>query len=139
MFKKPLSNIKTSAPLRSSDRRKLKQRVVTAYQISSEDGDLLVPDGIMSTKFSTHVDEHGVSRSVDTTSLTHPSFVSDQVAYIDPEGNPLWFTIGKGNEELVPSVYTLWKKQDLLPFLTTPSAVIPILVGGADLMIPGGQ
>ncbi|KAF9040071.1 eukaryotic translation initiation factor SUI1 family protein [Panaeolus papilionaceus] len=118
MFKKPLSNIKTSAPLRSSDRRKLKQRVVTAYQISPEDGDLLVPDGIMSTKFSTHVDEHGV-------------------AYIDPEGNPLWFTIGKGNDELVPSVYTLWKKQDLLPFLTTPSAVIPILVGGADLMIPG--
>ncbi|PPQ69576.1 hypothetical protein CVT24_001376 [Panaeolus cyanescens] len=118
MFKKPLNNIKTSAPLRSSDRRKLKQRVMAAYQVSSEDGDILVPDGIMSTKFSTHIDEHGV-------------------AYIDPEGTPVWFTIGKGNEELVPSVYTLWKKHDLLPFLTTPSAVIPVLVGGADLMIPG--
>jgi translation initiation factor 2D len=32
----------------------------------------------------------------------------------------------------------MWKKQDLLPFLSTPAAVIPILIGGADLMIPGG-
>jgi translation initiation factor 2D len=60
MFKKPLSNLKTSAPLRSSDRRKLKQRVVSAYGISPEDGDVLVPDGILSVKFSTHVEEPGV-------------------------------------------------------------------------------
>ena len=60
MFKKPLGNLKTSAPLRSSDRRKLKQRVVAAYNLTSEDGDLLVPDGIQSVKFSTHLDEHGV-------------------------------------------------------------------------------
>lgn len=38
---------------------------------------------------------------------------------------------------MIPTVYTLWKKPDLLPFLSTPSAVIPVLVGGADLMIPG--
>lgn len=62
-----------------------------------------------------------------------------QVAYIDPEGDPLWFTIGKGSEDLIPTIYTLWKKQDLLPFLSTPSAVTPILIGGADLMIPGGS
>lgn len=36
------------------------------------------------------------------------------------------------------SVYTLWKHADLLPFLSTPSAVIPVLVNGADLMAPGG-
>ncbi|KAF8968770.1 hypothetical protein BDZ97DRAFT_1654726 [Flammula alnicola] len=118
MFKKPLSNLKTSAPLRSSDRRKLKQRVVTAYGLTSEEGDALVPDGILSVKFSTHVDEPGV-------------------AYIDPDGDPLWFTIGKGSEDLIPTIYTLWKKEGLLPFLSTPAAVIPILVGGADLMIPG--
>lgn len=35
-------------------------------------------------------------------------------------------------------VYTLWKRFDLLPALSTPSAVIPVLTGGADLMIPGG-
>ncbi|KAH7908853.1 hypothetical protein BJ138DRAFT_1115485 [Hygrophoropsis aurantiaca] len=118
MFKKPLGNIKTSAPLRSSDRRKLKQRIVNAFSLSSEDGDLLVPEGIMSIKFSTHLDEPGV-------------------AYLAPDGDPLWFTIGKGEADLIPTVYTLWKKPTLLPFLSTPSAVIPVLIGGADLMIPG--
>lgn len=61
MFKKPLSNLKTSAPLRSSDRRKLKQRATAAYNLTPEEGDILVPDGILSVKFSTHVDEPGVS------------------------------------------------------------------------------
>ncbi|KAL0568274.1 hypothetical protein V5O48_013717 [Marasmius crinis-equi] len=61
------------------------------------------------------------------------------VAYLAPNGDPLWFTIGKGsdNSDLIPTVYTLWKSPKLLPFLSTPKAVIPILVGGADLMIPG--
>ncbi|KAF8637107.1 hypothetical protein AX17_003011 [Amanita inopinata Kibby_2008] len=118
MFKKPLGNLKTSAPLRGSDRRKLKQRVVAAFGISNEDGDQLVPDGILSIKFNTHLNEQGV-------------------AYLAPDGDPLWFTIGKGSEELIPTVYTLWKKRDLLPFISTPSSVIPVLVGGADLMIPG--
>jgi hypothetical protein len=40
---------------------------------------------------------------------------------------------------LTSTVYTLWKKPDLLPFLSTPSAVIPVLIGGADLMVPGGS
>ncbi|KAK7470327.1 hypothetical protein VKT23_001758 [Stygiomarasmius scandens] len=118
MFKKPLHNLKTSAPLRSSDRRKLKQRVINSFSISAEDADVLVPDGILSIKFSTHLDEHGV-------------------AYLSPDGDPVWFTIGKGSEDLIPTVYTLWKNTKLLPFVSTPKAVIPILVGGADLMIPG--
>ncbi|KAF8153971.1 hypothetical protein B0H34DRAFT_719823 [Crassisporium funariophilum] len=118
MFKKSLANLKTSAPLRSSDRRKLKQRAITAFGFTSEEGDILVPEGILSVKFNTHLDEPGV-------------------AYIDPDGDPLWFTIGKGSEDLIPTIYTLWRKEDLLPFLSTPAAVIPILIGGADLMIPG--
>ncbi|KAJ7279119.1 eukaryotic translation initiation factor SUI1 family protein [Mycena rebaudengoi] len=118
MFKKPLSSLKTSSPLRSSDRRKLKQRVLSAHGLSSEDGDLLVPDGILSVKFSTHLDEPGV-------------------AYLSPDGDPLWFSVGKGSEDLIPTVYTMWKRPTLLPFLSTPAAVIPVLVGGADLMIPG--
>lgn len=118
MFKKPLSNLKTSAPLRSSDRRKLKQRIESTFGLSSEDGDILVPDGILSLKFSTHLNEPGV-------------------AYLSPEGDPIWFTVGRGSDELIPTIYTLWKKQEILPFLSTPAAVIPVLVGGADLMIPG--
>jgi hypothetical protein len=36
------------------------------------------------------------------------------------------------------TVYTLWKRPNLLPHLSTPASVIPVLIGGADLMIPGG-
>ncbi|KAG0700484.1 hypothetical protein DFH29DRAFT_931661 [Suillus ampliporus] len=118
MFKKPLGNLKTSAPLRSSDRRKLKQRVIQAFSLDPDVGEELVPDGLMSAKFHTHTDEPGV-------------------AYLGPSGDPLWFTLGRDGEDLIPTVYTMWKKPDLLPFLSTPSAVIPVLVGGADLMIPG--
>ncbi|KAF9238328.1 hypothetical protein BU15DRAFT_47811 [Melanogaster broomeanus] len=119
MFKKRLSNLKTSAPLRSSDRRKLKQRVVQEFGVSPEVGDLLVPDGLMSLKVETHLNEPGV-------------------IYLSPDGgDPLWFTVGKGADELIPTVYTLWKKYDLLPWISTPDAVIPVLIGGADLMIPG--
>ncbi|OBZ74898.1 Translation machinery-associated protein 64 [Grifola frondosa] len=120
MFKKPLAELKTSAPLRSSDRRRLKQRVLQTYELEPEAGDFLVPDGLLSQKFSTHLDEPGV-------------------AYLSPEGDPLWFTIGKGSDDLIPSIYTLWKRPDLLPFLSTPAAVVPKLIGGADLMIPGGE
>ncbi|KIJ18160.1 hypothetical protein PAXINDRAFT_167424 [Paxillus involutus ATCC 200175] len=66
------------------------------------------------------------------TYLNEPS-----VIYLSPEGDPLWFTVGKGADDLIPTVYTLWKKYDLLPWISTPAAVIPALVGGADLMIPG--
>ncbi|KAJ6476284.1 eukaryotic translation initiation factor SUI1 family protein [Mycena sanguinolenta] len=118
MFKKPLSTLKTSAPLRSSDRRKLKQRVVSSYGISLEDGDVLVPEGILSAKFNTHLSEPGT-------------------VYLSPDADPLWFTVGKASEELIPTIYTMWKLPKILPFISTPAAVIPVLVGGADLMIPG--
>ncbi|KAM6493195.1 eukaryotic translation initiation factor SUI1 family protein [Amanita muscaria] len=117
MFKKPLANPKTSVPLRGSDRRKFKQRVVAAFGVSQDEGDQLVPEGLKSIKFS---------------SRNQPG-----VAYLGPEGDPLWFTIGKDSDELIPTIYTLWKKQDLVPFVSTPPYVMPILVRGADLMIPG--
>ncbi|KAA1466797.1 hypothetical protein DENSPDRAFT_890609 [Dentipellis sp. KUC8613] len=120
MFKKPLSNTKTSAPLRGSERRKLRQRVQQAYGLDAEELPLLVPEGLLVMKFSTHHNEPGL-------------------LYFSAEGNPLWFSIGKNanDSELIPTVYTLWKRPMLLPCLTTPSPVIPVLVGGADLMVPG--
>ncbi|KAI6004953.1 hypothetical protein EDC04DRAFT_2882850 [Pisolithus marmoratus] len=69
MFKKPLSNLKTTGKC------KLKQRVIVVYNISPEIGDILVPEGLVL----------GIR----------------------------------------------------LPFITSPASVIPVLVGGADLMIPG--
>ncbi|KAG2107739.1 uncharacterized protein F5147DRAFT_696927 [Suillus discolor] len=118
MFKKPLGNLKTSAPLRNSDRRKLKQHIIQAFSLVPDVGEELVPEGLLSVKFNTYTDEPGV-------------------AYLGPGGDPLWFTLGIGSEDIIPTVYTLWKKPDLIPFLSTPSAVIPVLIGGADLMIPG--
>ncbi|KAH8114910.1 hypothetical protein DFH11DRAFT_1590309 [Phellopilus nigrolimitatus] len=121
MFKKPLDDLKTSAPLRNSDRRKLKLRVLQDFALTDaqpEAGDLLVPDGLQSVKFTTHTGEPGV-------------------AYLSSDGEPLWFTLGKGNTDLIPTIYTLWKHQRLVPFLSTPSIVIPILIGGADLMVAG--
>lgn len=61
MFKKPLGNLKTVSSLSGSDRRKLKQRIIAMFEISSEDCDQLIPERIQSVKFSTHVNEPGVS------------------------------------------------------------------------------
>lgn len=141
MFKRPLSQLKTSAPLRASDRRKLKQRVISMFSVNPEDGDTLVPDGILMAKFFSYAKEPGV-RLLIMLVLFEIRAISSQILYLEPgNGNPLWFTIGKGSDDLIPSVYTLWKLQNssLLPSVLTPAAVIPILVGGADLMIPGGQ
>jgi len=62
-----------------------------------------------------------------------------QIAYLSPDGDPIWFSVGNDSDDLIPTIYTLWKRRDLLPSLSTPPAVIPVLIGGADLMIPGGQ
>ena len=48
------------APLRSSDRRKLKQRVTADFGLQPEEGELLVPEGLLSQKISTHLNEPGV-------------------------------------------------------------------------------
>ncbi|KAL5498230.1 hypothetical protein ACEPAH_2370 [Sanghuangporus vaninii] len=121
MFKKTLADLKTSATLKNSDRKKLRQRVLHEYFDSTEStdvGDLLVPDGLQSVKFTTSGGEPGL-------------------AYLSAEGDPLWFSLGKGNNDLIPTVYTLWKRPRLLPHLSTPSAVIPVLQNGADLMAAG--
>ncbi|TFY76449.1 hypothetical protein EWM64_g7560 [Hericium alpestre] len=112
MFKKPLSDIKTSAPLRGSDRRKLKQRVVETFALKdSEDGNLLVPEGLQSMKITTHARDPGI-------------------LYFGPDGDPLWFTIGKNSNELIPTLYTLWKRPFLIPgWISTPGLVVPILAG----------
>jgi len=62
MFKKPLSDLKTSAPLRSSHRKNLRQRVITTFKLTPENGDNLVPEGVLSIKFSTYNNEPGVGR-----------------------------------------------------------------------------
>ncbi|KAH9015488.1 hypothetical protein EDB85DRAFT_2076347 [Lactarius pseudohatsudake] len=122
MFKKPLADIKTFAPLRSSDRRKFKARMTERFQLAPEIADTLVPDGLLVRKFRAY---NG-----------NPS-----VLYVSTDGDPLWFGVGKGSsspsDDLIPTVYTLWKYPTLLPTLTIHTTVVPVLVSGADLMVPG--
>ncbi|KEP52001.1 translation initiation factor SUI1 [Rhizoctonia solani 123E] len=123
MFKKPPHKIFTSSALRNSDVKLLRQRVLALFPDSKDkvDIEVLVPKGITSCKFDTHLDETGT-------------------LYSSAEKEPLWFSMGKGGlaqSNLIPTVYTLWKYPALLPTISTPAAVIRVLVGGADLMIPG--
>jgi translation initiation factor 2D len=60
--------------------------------------------------------------------------VGQESVYIQ-DRDPLWFT---DEGDIVPSLYTLWITQDLLPSISTPESVISILIGGAHLMVPGG-
>jgi len=74
MFKKQFTT-KTEAPLRGSDRRKLRSSVIDSYNLDTgkesqpteadtQLADLLVPNGIKSTKFTTSLGEHGVNTSL---------------------------------------------------------------------------
>ncbi|KAF5391975.1 hypothetical protein D9757_003244 [Collybiopsis confluens] len=116
----PVQNLKTSSPLRSSDRKKLGNRIIQAYNLAAADSSLdLVPERILSAKFTTH---NGAEQGV--------------VYLSNDQHIPLWFTL-RDSEDIIPTVYTLFKNPDLLPFVSTPKSVIPILTAGADLMIPG--
>ncbi|CAE7161399.1 unnamed protein product [Rhizoctonia solani] len=116
MFKKPPHKIFTSSALRNSDVKALRQRVLALFPDSKDKVgiEVLVPKGTTSCKFDTHLDETGT-------------------LYSSAEKEPLWFSMGKGGglaqSNLIPTVYTLWKCPDLLPTISTPAAVVPILVG----------
>ncbi len=51
----------SAAPLRSSERRKLRARTAERFQLVPEVADNLVPDGLLSQKFSAYNGEPGVS------------------------------------------------------------------------------
>lgn len=50
--------------------------------------------------------------------------------------DPMFFMIER-EKEIYPTVYMLWKYPNLLHTFTTQDPVIDVLVGGADLMLPG--
>ncbi|KAI0223722.1 hypothetical protein L0F63_002860 [Massospora cicadina] len=115
MFKKQ-HQIKTTSPLRSSDRRKfiLELQAALKLDLSDEELNQLVPKDTLSSKFMTYNKEHGVLYSV--------------------EKEPAFFRI---SNLLAPTVYILWKLPNLLPRIFTNAFVLSKLIEGADLMIPG--
>ncbi|KAF9512452.1 hypothetical protein BS47DRAFT_1464083 [Hydnum rufescens UP504] len=127
MFKKAFQE-KSSAPLRTSDRRKLRTSVVAQVFSANVEPNVpdaqregLIPEGLKIAKFITHLNEHGVSLNI---------------LYLSADGDPLWFTLDHNGALMIPTMYTLWKLE-ILPIITTPPTAIQKVLGGADLMIPG--
>ncbi|KAF9926341.1 hypothetical protein FBU30_004038 [Linnemannia zychae] len=128
MFKKPLASLKSFSPLRSSDKRRLRDEILASFPTLREMepindtpiNAIITPDGLQAAKFTTYIEEPGT-------------------LYTDAEGTPLWFKLSSSKKDslIVPSVYTLWKFPDLIPGLTTWNPVVDKLRNGADLMIPG--
>ncbi|KAH7322078.1 hypothetical protein B0J17DRAFT_723750 [Rhizoctonia solani] len=144
MFKKPPHKIFTSSALRNSDVKALRQRVLTLFPDSKDkvDVEVLVPKGITSCKFDTHLDETGT-------------------LYSSADKEPLWFSMGKGGglaqSNLIPtgkplhimempyptplnlnarSRHSRSRRHELISPYQRVLLNLP-RTGGADLMIPG--
>ncbi|KAK4051480.1 hypothetical protein OIO90_004694 [Microbotryomycetes sp. JL221] len=119
MFKRPFDS-KSKSPLRSSDLRKLRDEVATLFNLDdASQAKLALPDGVLTCKGSTHLDE-------------------PLVLYFTPNGDPCFFRTGKSSSDmLVPTCYTFDILPQLLPKLVTASAVIDNLVKGAALFSAG--
>ncbi|KAF9213651.1 hypothetical protein BGZ59_005024 [Podila verticillata] len=129
MFKKPVASLKSFSPLRSSDKRRLRDEILASFpelkEMESPIPDtpintVITPEGLQSAKYTSYIEEPGTM-------------------YTDAEGTPLWFKISCSKKEtmIVPSLYMLWKIPTLIPGLTTWNPVVDKLRNGADLMIPG--
>ncbi|TPX30413.1 hypothetical protein SmJEL517_g06012 [Synchytrium microbalum] len=124
MFRKNLQQIKFKSPLRSSDRRKLRQEILSLFpSITEEQLASILPvkegkDGegeIIVVKLVTSAGENGVAYLIDS----QPSF----------------FRID--DLPLLPTCYTCWKLPHIMPTLATHRPVLKRLMEGADLMLPG--
>ncbi|EFQ98765.1 translation machinery-associated protein 64 [Nannizzia gypsea CBS 118893] len=154
MFKKKPS-IKPLAPLRSSDRRKIADKIIQEYSISvpetpaaqpevdetsaqptttapslSSIRNSLLPENTLAGRFSTTVGPD--LRPVHGTLYvgTHP----------DGEERVLWIKLEQGpgtDGRIYPTVYSLWHNPGLVPLLCTTGHVMEKLYNGADLMTPG--
>jgi translation initiation factor 2D len=138
--------------LRSSDRRKIADQIISDYNISipstapAEDDSTttsnqtspnitairnsLLPENSLSARFTTTAGSQ--LREVQGTVYvgTHP----------EGEERILWFKVEHGpgaDGRFYPTVYTLWHNPNLVPLLHTPEMVMQKLRGGADLMTPG--
>ncbi|KAG8625791.1 hypothetical protein KVT40_006192 [Elsinoe batatas] len=142
MFKKK-PQIKPLAPLRSSDRRKIADQIISDYALEAalpesasdeekaaattkhtELRNALLPDNVQTARFTT---THGP----DLKKLSGTVYVGNQQGQ---DARVLWFKV---EETMYPTVYTLWQNPGIVPLLHTPDIVVKKLQGGADLMTPG--
>lgn len=95
MFKKPFASLKSFSPLRSSDKRRLRDEILASFpelkEMESSIPDTpvnatITPEGLQSAKFTSYIEEPGTM-------------------YTDAEGTPLWFKISNSKKDslIVPS------------------------------------
>ncbi|XP_072135056.1 eukaryotic translation initiation factor 2D isoform X2 [Mobula birostris] len=115
MFAKSF-RVKSNSAIKGSDRRKLRADVQAAFSLSADQLSRLIPnkEDLNVVKMYLHKGE--------------------AVTVYVLNKNPIFFEMDK---RFYPTVYTLWTCPDLLASFTTWPAVLPKLVGGADLMLPG--
>jgi translation initiation factor 2D len=145
MFKKKPS-IKPLAPLRSSDRRKTADQIISDLGLSPpspSDESTRTPEekaaatAHLSALRNSLLPENAVSARFTTTHGPDLKLFSGTVyagSHPGEEQRILWV---KMNDRLVPTLYTLWKNPRIVPLLHTHPPVISKLQGGADLMTPG--
>ncbi|KAJ5082617.1 RNA binding protein Ligatin/Tma64 [Penicillium argentinense] len=152
MFKKK-PTIKNLSPLRSSDRRKIADQIISDYRISipsspaetnpdpaaktapqapnlSSIRSALLPENSLTARFTT-------TAGPDLREVQGVVYVG---AHPGEDERVLWFKVEHGpgsDKKLYPTVYTLWHNPDIVPLLHTPEMVMRKLHGGADLMTPG--
>lgn len=124
MFVKPVKT-KSNTQIKSTERKKICAKIGTKFNISEHDLNKLFPSkGAMNhLKILAH--------SGQTVSV----YTNDKL--------PMFFEISRGpdddmtDQQLFPTVYSLWILPDMVPVFTTHAAVLPRLAAGADLMLPG--
>ncbi|KAJ0425925.1 RNA binding protein Ligatin/Tma64 [Aspergillus carlsbadensis] len=149
MFKKR-PTIKNLSPLRSSDRRKIADQIISDYKIeiptnpsAESNTDDSVPQPTLTSIRNALLPENCLSARFTTTAGPDLREVQGTVyvgTHSDGEERVLWFRIDQGpgaDKRLYPTVYTLWHNAKIVPLLYTPELVMRKLRGGADLMTPG--
>jgi translation initiation factor 2D len=163
MFKKK-PQIKNLSPLRSSDRRRLADQIISEFNVQvpsqgessrdlenktsalaitdlvpSQNSDTKSPPTLSSIRNSLLPENCSSARFTTLTGADNK--LTSGTLYIGAhpglEERILWLQWGANTQRFYPSTYTLWANPGLVPLLHTASTVMDRLVTGADLMTPG--
>ncbi|KAM5434106.1 hypothetical protein McanMca71_001547 [Microsporum canis] len=154
MFKKKPS-IKPLAPLRSSDRRKIADKIIQEYKVSVPEAPAAQPEAdeastqaaittpSLASIRNSLLPENTLAGKFTTTAGPDLQLVHGTVyvgTHPDGEERVLWVRLEQGpgtDGRIYPTVYSLWRNPGLVPLICTTSHVMEKLYNGADLMTPG--
>ncbi|KAF2128958.1 RNA binding protein-like protein Ligatin/Tma64 [Dothidotthia symphoricarpi CBS 119687] len=146
MFKKK-PTIKPLSPLKSSDRRRTADQIISDFAIevpvdaSADPEDKTAAAAGLTALRKSLLPENAQSARFTTTAGPDLKQVSGTIYVGSHEGTGneqriLWVKVW---DKMYPTVYTLWYNPRIVPLLYTPLFVVEKLQGGADLMTPGLQ